>query len=112
MDKGYLTEREDLHRAVLEIQALKELRHKYVIRLYQVFENDSHIFLVFEYAPNGDLCDYLDEVDICPNNEAKRIFKQIALAVSYTHKMGYAIRDLKLENVMLDKDEVCVCVCV
>ena len=46
-------------RAALEIQALKELKHPHISRLYQVVETEDRYFIVMEYAPGGELFDYI-----------------------------------------------------
>lgn len=37
-------------------------------------------------------------------NEARRIFQQLVSAVAYCHSNGVVHRDLKAENILLDKD--------
>ena len=46
-------------RAALEIQALKELKHPHISRLYQVVETEERYYIVMEYAPGGELFDYI-----------------------------------------------------
>ena len=43
-------------------------------------------FLVLEYAPNGDLYDYLSKNGILSNEEALRIFQQLIEGLDYCHK--------------------------
>lgn len=43
--------------------------------------------LVMEYAAGGELYDYLSERKVLPEEEARRIFRQIATAVYYCHKV-------------------------
>ena len=68
-----------------------------------MFENREKIILVMEYAAGGELYDYLSERQVLPEEEARRIFRQIAAAVYYCHKHQICHRDLKLENVLLDE---------
>lgn len=51
----------------------------------------------------GELFDYLTEKGRIPEEETRRIFGQICLAVNYLHEKGIVHRDLKLENVLLDE---------
>lgn len=103
MDKRQLGE--DLPRIYLEIEAMKQLAHQHVCKLYQVLETETKIFMVLEYCPGGELFDYIVERDRLEEDEARIFFRQITSAVAYVHNMGYAHRDLKPENLLLDDDQ-------
>lgn len=60
--------------------------------------------LVMEYAAGGELYDYLSERKVLDEEEARRIFRQIATACYYCHKHKICHRDLKLENILLDEN--------
>jgi len=102
MDKKSLGD--DLPRVYLEIEAMKDLSHQNIAKLYQVIETTSTIFMVLEYCPGGELFDYIVAKNKLPEDEARVFFRQIVAAVGYIHKRGYAHRDLKPENLLLDKD--------
>lgn len=57
-----------------------------------------------EYAAGGELYDYLSERKVLSEEEARRIFRQIAIACYYCHKHKICHRDLKLENILLDEN--------
>lgn len=57
-----------------------------------------------EYAAGGELYDYLSERKVLDEDEARRIFRQIATASYYCHKHKICHRDLKLENILLDEN--------
>eukprot|EP00045_Choanoeca_perplexa_P009186 m.87627 g.87627 ORF g.87627 m.87627 type:complete len:628 (-) comp14786_c0_seq1:88-1971(-) len=104
MDKAHLAKTDDLKRVALEIQALQELRHQNISRLYQVVETIEKFYLVLEYAPGGELFDYIVSRDRCKEEEARHFFRQILSAVHHCHQHGYVHRDLKPENLLLDND--------
>uniref|UniRef100_A0A146M0I2 NUAK family SNF1-like kinase 1 n=1 Tax=Lygus hesperus TaxID=30085 RepID=A0A146M0I2_LYGHE len=93
----------DLIRIRREIQIMSSLRHPYIIHIYEVFENRDKMVLVMEYAAGGELYDYLSKQKVLEESEARRIFRQIAMAVYYCHKHQICHRDLKLENILLDE---------
>lgn len=95
---------DDLPRVKHEIKALKSLSHPNICDLYQVLETDTHYFLIMEYCDGGELFDYIVEKEKLSENEARKFFQQIVLAVSYLHNEGFAHRDLKPENILLDKN--------
>ena len=52
-----------------------------------VFESRDKIVIVMEYASRGELYDYIQERRRLPETEARSIFRQIASAVHYCHKV-------------------------
>uniref|UniRef100_A0A5K4F157 non-specific serine/threonine protein kinase n=1 Tax=Schistosoma mansoni TaxID=6183 RepID=A0A5K4F157_SCHMA len=95
----------DAYRVKGEIEALKQLNHKYIYKLYQVVETQTHYYLVLEYLPGGELFDYILQKEHLSEVEARVIFRQIVSAIGYIHSRGFAHRDLKPENILLDNDQ-------
>ncbi|KAF5276288.1 hypothetical protein FQA39_LY06637 [Lamprigera yunnana] len=93
----------DLVRIRREIQIMSSVQHPNIIHIYEVFENWEKMVLVMEYAAGGELYDYLSERKVLTEEEARRIFRQIATACYYCHKHKICHRDLKLENILLDE---------
>lgn len=82
-----------------ESEALICLDHPYIIKLYEVFNDDISQYLVMEYCPNSTLkkkgkLDY---------ERFLYYSKQILEALSYCHSKNIAHRDIKPENIFLDK---------
>lgn len=103
MDKKSLGD--DLPRTKLEIEALRDLSHQNICKLYEVIETMTTIFLVLEHCSGGELFDYIVERDRLEEDEARFFFRQIVAAVAFIHTQGYAHRDLKPENLLLDDDQ-------
>ncbi|XP_003724832.1 serine/threonine-protein kinase SIK2 [Strongylocentrotus purpuratus] len=101
IDKSRLDE-SNLKKVYREVQIMKMLSHPNVIKLYQVMETKSMLYLVTEYASNGEMFDYLDTHGRMSEKEAKKKFMQIIAAVEYCHKRHVVHRDLKAENLLLD----------
>ncbi|CAM4746277.1 unnamed protein product [Rotaria magnacalcarata] len=85
-----------------EIAVMKSLIHPYIIRLYEVMESKNLIYLVTEYAANGELLDLLIREKRLSEPKAKEKFRQLVLAVEYIHSKNIVHRDLKAENLLLD----------
>ena len=79
-----------------EVEALAELESKHVVRLYQVIETDTTMFLALEYGEGGDLQTHVQNMGAMSEARARMVFKQIASAVAFCHDSGYAHRDLKV----------------
>lgn len=95
---------DDLPRVKIEIEAMKNLSHQHVCRLYHVIETSSKIYMVLEYCPGGELFDYIIAKDRLSEEETRVFFRQIISALAYVHSQGYAHRDLKPENLLIDED--------
>ncbi|XP_069616481.1 serine/threonine-protein kinase SIK1 [Ranitomeya imitator] len=100
IDKTRL-DRANLEKIYREVQIMKRLRHPHIIRLYQVMETKDMIYIVTEYARNGELFDYLTVRGRLSEEEARAKFLQILSAVEYCHSQNIVHRDLKTENLLL-----------
>jgi protein-serine/threonine kinase len=87
-----------------EISILRELSHPNIVRLHEMVETDRHIGIILEYASGGELFDYILKHRYLKDNAARRLFAQLVSGVGYLHKKGIVHRDLKLENLLLDRN--------
>ncbi|XP_035290671.1 serine/threonine-protein kinase SIK2-like [Anguilla anguilla] len=92
----------NLEKIYREVQIMKMLDHPHIIKLYQVMETKNMLYLVTEYAKNGEIFDYLASHGRLSEPEARRKFWQILSAVEYCHNRNIVHRDLKAENLLLD----------
>jgi len=97
----------DLQRVFQEIQALRNLRHPNIIRILDVADNPDSICFIMEYAAGGELRGYVEKHKSLSEEESRSFFKQIVRAVHYIHSKKIIHRDLKLENILLDKENRC-----
>ncbi|OQV13360.1 Serine/threonine-protein kinase SIK2 [Hypsibius exemplaris] len=101
IDKSRLDEA-NLQKIYREVQIMKQLDHPHIIKLYQVMETKNMLYLVCEYASNGEMFDYIANYGRIPEAAGRRIFWQILSAVEYCHQRNIVHRDLKAENLLLD----------
>lgn len=87
-----------------EISILRDLSHPNIVRLHEMVETDRHIGIIMEYASGGELFDYILNNRYLKDNSARRLFAQLVSGVGYLHKKGIVHRDLKLENLLLDRN--------
>ncbi|KAK4393144.1 SNF1-related protein kinase catalytic subunit alpha KIN10 [Sesamum angolense] len=85
-----------------EIKILRLFMHPHIIRLYEVVETHSDIYVVMEYVKSGELFDYIVEKGRLHEEEARMFFQQIISGVEYCHRNMVVHRDLKPENLLLD----------
>ncbi|XP_042041349.1 SNF1-related protein kinase catalytic subunit alpha KIN10-like [Salvia splendens] len=77
--------------------------HPHVIRVYEVIETPTNIYVIMEHMMKGELFDYITEKKRLQEDEARHYFQQIIAGVEYCHRNNVVHRDLKLENLLLDE---------
>ncbi|CAI7606347.1 unnamed protein product [Penicillium manginii] len=88
-----------------EIHHHRQFLHPHIARLYEVVVTEELVWLVLEFCPGDELYNYLLRHGPLPVEKVKRIFTQLVGAVAYVHSKSCVHRDLKLENILLDKHE-------
>ncbi|PGH14843.1 CAMK/CAMKL protein kinase [Polytolypa hystricis UAMH7299] len=96
--------REDANLA-REIHHHRQFVHPHIARLYEVIVTEKLVWLVLEYCPGDELYNYLLRNGPMPLEKVQKIFTQLVGAVAYVHNKSCVHRDLKLENILLDKHE-------
>jgi len=76
----------------------------WVVKLFYSFQDDKHLYLVMEYLPGGDLMTILMKYDILTEEQTRFYFAETALAIHSVHELNYVHRDLKPDNILLDRD--------
>lgn len=102
LDIGLVGTKEGLAQLKDEIFIMCQLDHPNIVRLEEVYESSSEIYLVQELCLGGELFDRLDEQPDYHYTEAEcaRLIKQMLSSVRYLHSKGIIHRDLKLENFL------------
>eukprot|EP00931_Biecheleriopsis_adriatica_P073081 TRINITY_DN47439_c0_g1_i1.p1 TRINITY_DN47439_c0_g1~~TRINITY_DN47439_c0_g1_i1.p1 ORF type:complete len:657 (-),score=142.94 TRINITY_DN47439_c0_g1_i1:144-2114(-) len=84
-----------------EIRICKMLDHPNIAKLFEVFEDAKHIYLVFEYCRNRDLSLHIPEEGM-DEYEGAIVMQQIMCGVQYMHRVRICHRDLKADNMLLN----------
>ncbi|KAH9820989.1 phosphotransferase [Melampsora americana] len=87
-----------------EIDVLKLVKHPNIVRLYDVIETEKYIGIVLEYASGGELFDHILAHRYLKEKDASKLFAQLISGVTYLHAKKIVHRDLKLENLLLDRN--------
>lgn len=89
-----------------EIEIQSELTHANILRLFGFFYDETRIYLILEYAPNGEMFKHMEK---CGGRfsepEAAHFVYDLASALRHCHSKGVMHRDLKPENVLLDENK-------
>jgi len=92
-----------------EIEILQSIDHPNILKLVDLFEDESHVHVVTELYTGGELYDYIcrhiSEDGCAPEDQAKSIIKAVLESVQYLHKKDIVHRDIKPENILFANDE-------
>ncbi|XP_071965698.1 testis-specific serine/threonine-protein kinase 5-like [Antedon mediterranea] len=86
-----------------EITIMKTLGHERLIGFEGALLTNKHTYIIMEYLPGGDLLDYINRKGHLSECESRRIFHQLLDVVTYLHNLDIVHRDIKCENVLLDR---------
>ena len=85
---------------------LKGLNHINIIKIFDYFEKNDKTYIVLEYISGGELFDQIKNKGPLKQNELSSIFFQLIKILKYLHKKNIYHRDLKLENILLSKNNL------
>ncbi|CAD8194917.1 unnamed protein product [Paramecium pentaurelia] len=89
-----------------ECYVLRKLNSPYIIKLFEIIQLDEMLILVTEYIKGGSLYQYLKEKKKLTEIESTQILLKLTIALQAVNSIGYVHRDIKLENVLIDKDNI------
>jgi serine/threonine protein kinase len=106
ISKSKIIQKNMLEQLKRELRIMYSLNHKYIIKLYNHFEDSKNFYLIMELAEGGSLFARLVKVRSFDERTTAQYMKEVALAVQYLHTREPAIihRDIKPENIFLDRD--------
>ena len=94
-----------------EIEIMKNIDHINIVKLHEVIQTQKQILIIMEYINGISMREYYNKnikhQKLNPQKELiiKNFFIQIFSAMSYIHKNHMAHRDIKLENILIDKNQ-------
>ncbi|XP_066928080.1 aurora kinase C-like isoform X1 [Clytia hemisphaerica] len=89
------------HQLRREIEIQSHLKHPNILRLYGYFYDEKRVFLILEYAPQGELYKKLTKEERFGQSKAATYIAQLADALEYCHSKKVIHRDIKPENLLL-----------
>lgn len=107
IDKPFRADQDYTTRFEWEAQAIAQLEHPHIVRLYRYGEANGLLYMVLQYieglALNQILADYQEQGEFIEPEEASRITREICSALDYAHSKGVIHRDVKPSNIILNK---------
>jgi len=89
------------HQLRREIEIQSHLKHPHILRLYGYFYDAKRVFLILEFAPQGELYKQLTAVGKFDEDRAATYISQLSSALEYCHSKKVIHRDIKPENLLL-----------
>ncbi|KAI9702478.1 MAG: camp-dependent protein kinase catalytic subunit [Candelina mexicana] len=86
-----------------ERKMLQEVKHPFLITLWGTFQDSKNLYMVMDFVEGGELFSLLRKSQRFPNPVAKFYAAEVTLALDYLHSMYIIYRDLKPENLLLDR---------
>ena len=109
-EKNVLKDEEKKNTIKNEIYILKQLNNENdnIMKLYDVIYTNKYLYLILEYIDGISLLEYIQNKRNQRINEStsKKLFYQIVKAIIYCQNKNICHRDIKLENVLIIKDDI------
>ncbi|CAD0110160.1 unnamed protein product, partial [Aureobasidium uvarum] len=86
-----------------ERRMLQKVKHPFLITLWGTFQDSKNLYMVMDFIEGGELFSLLRKSQRFPNPVAKFYAAEVTLALDYLHSMDIIYRDLKPENLLLDR---------
>ena len=84
-----------------ELYIMQICKYSYIIKLYDIYENNDRIYIVMEHCKNGNLLNYFDDGYYeLQENLAKEIIFKLLSVINFIHSLGIIHKDIKLDNIL------------
>ncbi|XP_050674142.1 RAC serine/threonine-protein kinase isoform X1 [Leptidea sinapis] len=104
LKKNVIIQKDEVAHTITENHVLKKNKHPFLTSLRYSFQTADRVCFVMEYANGGELFFHLSHERFFSEDRTRFYGAEIVSALGYLHARGIIYRDLKLENLLLDKD--------
>ncbi|KAI4301077.1 hypothetical protein L6164_034393 [Bauhinia variegata] len=103
LKKSEMLRRGQVEHVRAERNLLAEVDSNCIVKLYCSFQDEEYLYLIMEYLPGGDMMTLLMRKDTLTEDEARFYVGETVLAIESIHKHNYIHRDIKPDNLLLDR---------
>ena len=104
INKNVLLKKNQVIHIRSEQQIMSKVKSPWIVDLKASFQEDDYLYLVMEFCQGGDFMNLLIKKDILTEKEAKFYLVELILAVESIHKLNCIHRDIKPDNILIDKN--------
>uniref|UniRef100_A0A6N2MNT1 non-specific serine/threonine protein kinase n=1 Tax=Salix viminalis TaxID=40686 RepID=A0A6N2MNT1_SALVM len=104
LKKSEMLRRGQVEHVKAERNLLAEVDSNCIVNLYCSFQDEEYLYLIMEYLPGGDMMTLLMRKDTLTEDEARFYVGETVLAIESIHKHNYIHRDIKPDNLLLDRN--------
>lgn len=76
----------------------------WLVKSYMCLQDETHLYYIMEFVHGGDLLGYLSRKDVMKEEEIRFYAAEIFTAINEMHKSGWIHRDLKPDNILIDRE--------
>jgi len=102
--KDKIIQRNQMEHTKSEVNVLQNVHHPFMVTMRYSFQNESKLYLILDYINGGELFFHLSKEGTFNVDRARLYTAEILLALDHLHRFDIIYRDLKPENLLLDKD--------
>lgn len=88
-----------------EVEIMQRVEHKHCVRLFEIYETGSKLYMVMEILTGGELFDRIVSKGSYSEKEAAEVVNTVSTALKYLHQNGIVHRDLKPENLIYQSEK-------
>ena len=94
------------NKILYETNLMRGLYHPSVTKILETFDSENYMLIIMEYISGGNLQSFVKKRRKLCEKTAKILFRQIIQGIKYIHSRGIVHRDIKLENILLDLNNI------
>ncbi|KAI5839870.1 kinase-like domain-containing protein [Morchella snyderi] len=102
--KSEMFKKDQLAHVKAERDVLADSDSPWVVNLFYSFQDAVYLYLIMEFLPGGDLMTMLIKYEIFTEDVTRFYMAQCVCAIEAVHRLGFIHRDIKPDNILIDKD--------